>query len=125
MNFLDRRDEIWLERTLDSRKRDTRIKQLSNGRLLVFWTMIFGCFGCVTTLGGSLIISILTKQSGGGEMSFLIGLICLSPCLNYFCMDQELRLLKLVDRLPVDNMPRTEPPVADAMPTDAAIRDAL
>lgn len=116
MKFLDRADETWLELTLDSRMRAKRINELSHGRPIVFGCMIVGCVCFVAAIVSALMILNFTKQRSEGGMSFLflMSLTCLSPCFTFFSMQRELRLLKLVDRLPVDNVPRTDPPVADA-----------
>lgn len=108
MNFLDRGDEKWLERALDSKKRLQRIKQLSELRPLMFWCMTFAL---IAALVSSIASSVSVSPKGGSAI--LIGLIV--PFFCYAGMDQELRLLKLVDRLPGDNLPRNEPPVADAI----------
>lgn len=107
MNFLDRWDEKWLEPMLDSSQRAKRIKQLSELRPIGFWSL---AVAFIAALGASIASSVSANPKGGSV--FLIGLVV--PFWCYFGMDQELRLLKLVGRLPVDNVPRTEPPAADA-----------
>lgn len=107
MNFLDRGDEKWLEAMLDSRQRVKRIKQLSELRPLMFWCSVMAF---IAALVASIASSVSAIPKGGSV--FLIGLVV--PFWCYSGMDQELRLLKLVGRLPVENVPRTEPPTSDA-----------
>ena len=101
MNFLDRWDEKWLEQVFDSQKRTQRIKKLGENRRTLYW--------CVSVF----LILMFVPGPDAIPSGFWVGILGMMFCCAL--QEQNLRLLKLVDRLLVDNVPRTEPPAADAI----------
>lgn len=99
MNFLDRWDEKRLEVVLDSQKRKQQIKTLGGVRPMMFWCMVV------------LFVVAIGLSSFYSENAVWFGVLL--PCFCYFLTDQELRLLKLVDRVTVNNTSTTEPPTAN------------
>lgn len=91
MNWLDRSDDKWMQQTFDSRTRKARIGTLSTNRTLLFWVSLFGIVAYIVSMFARLLSN---RPSMDG---IVLGVVAM--WMSYSHIEQELRMLRLVERL--------------------------